>query len=65
MEIGDAVHASDLKLPPGVSLEVDPETLILHVVNQVIAVEPEEEEGEAAGEVPEPVAEAGADSEGE
>ena len=65
MEIGDAVHASDLKLPPGVSLEVDPETLILHVVNQVIAVEPEEEEGEAAGELPEPVAEAGADSEGE
>ena len=65
MEIGDAVHASDLKLPPGVSLEVDPETLILHVVNQVIAAEPEAEEGEAAGEVPEPVAEAGADSEGE
>ena len=40
MEIGDAVHASDLTLPRGVSLQVDPETLVLHVVNQVIAVEP-------------------------
>ncbi len=65
MEIGDAVHASDLKLPPGVSLQVDPETLVLHVVNQVIAVEPEAEEGEETGEVPEPVAEAAADGEGE
>ena len=61
MEIGDAVHASDLALPRGVSLQVDPETLVLHVVNQVIVVEPEEEEGEATGEVPEPVAEAAAE----
>ena len=65
MEIGDAVHASDLALPRGVSLQVDPETLVLHVVNQVIVVEPVEEEGEAAGEVPEPVAEAAAEGEGE
>jgi len=61
MEIGAAIHASDLKLPRGVSLQVDPETLILHVVNQVTAAEPESDE---AGEVPEPVAEA-EDREGE
>jgi len=65
MEIGAAVHASDLKLPRGVILQVDPEALVLHVVNQTTAAEPVEEAGEAAGEVPEPVAEAAADGEGE
>ncbi len=66
MEIGTQVLAGDLKLPSGVSLQVDPETLVLHVVNQPTAAEPAEEEAEeAAGEVPEPVAEAAADSEGE
>jgi large subunit ribosomal protein L25 len=54
MEIGAAIHASDLTLPPGVSLQVDPEILVLHVVNQVTATEPVEEEG-AEGDVPEPV----------
>ena len=63
MEIGAAIHASDLKLPRGVSLEVDPETLILHVVNQVTAAEPEAEED--TGEVPEPVAEAAEERDGE
>ena len=63
MEIGAAIHASDLKLPRGVSLQVDPETLILHVVNQVTAAEPEAEED--TGEVPEPVAEAAEERDGE
>jgi large subunit ribosomal protein L25 len=54
MEIGAAIHASDLVLPAGVSLQVDPEMLVLHVVNQVTATEPVEEEG-AEGDVPEPV----------
>ena len=54
MEIGAAIHASDLVLPSGVSLQVDPEILVLHVVNQVTATEPVEEEG-AEGDVPEPV----------
>jgi large subunit ribosomal protein L25 len=62
MQIGDAVYASDLKLPSGVSLQVEPETLVLHVVAQRTAEEPGEET--AAGEVPEPVAEAG-DADGE
>lgn len=54
MDVGAAVHASDLKLPPGVTLQVDPDTLVLHVIARSAA--------EAAGEeaeqqVPEPVAE--------
>jgi len=62
MEIGQAVHASDLKLPPGVSLQVDPETLVLAVIARTTAEEPEE--GEEA-EVPEALdAETAADSEG-
>ena len=54
MEIGAAIHASDLILPRGVSLQVDPEILVLHVVNQTTAAEPVEDEA-AEGEVPEPV----------
>jgi large subunit ribosomal protein L25 len=32
MEVGDAVHASDLKLPEGSTLATDPEALVLHVI---------------------------------
>jgi hypothetical protein len=56
------VHASDLKLPPGVSLQVDPETLVLAVIARSTAEEPEE--GEEAPEVPEALDETAADSEG-
>ena len=58
MEIGAAIHASDLELPPGTSLAVDPETLILHVIAQQ-GGEPEEEEeaAEGAPEAPEALAE--------
>jgi large subunit ribosomal protein L25 len=62
MDVGQAVHASDLRLPPGVSLQLEPETLILHVIARSAAEQPEE--GEAALEVPEALA-ATADSEGE
>jgi large subunit ribosomal protein L25 len=64
MEVGQAVHASDLKLPPGVSLQVEPETLVLHVIART-AEEPAEGAGEAAPEVPQSVADAAADGEGE
>ena len=37
------MHASDLKLPPGVSLQVEPETLVLAVIARTIEEEPEEE----------------------
>jgi large subunit ribosomal protein L25 len=66
MEIGAAVHAGDLKLPAGVSLQVDPEALVLHVIAQPTAEEPEEAEaGEEAPEVPEAVADEAADSDEE
>jgi large subunit ribosomal protein L25 len=54
MEVGAAVHAGDLKLPRGVSLQVDPETLVLHVVAR--QAEAAEEEAAEAPEVPEAVA---------
>jgi len=64
MEIGQAVHASDLKLPPGVTLQIEPETLVLAVIARTTAEQPEEE-GEEALEVPEALGETAADSEGE
>src|SRR5689334_5922942 len=60
MELGQAVHASDLKLPEGVTLQVEPDTLVLQVIAQQVAEEPEAEAAEGEGEVPEAVdAEAG------
>jgi large subunit ribosomal protein L25 len=59
MEIGSAVHAGDLTLPRGVSLEADPEALVLHVVAQPTAEVPEPE----AAEVPEAVAAPGGEGE--
>jgi large subunit ribosomal protein L25 len=55
LELGQAVHASDLRLPEGVSLQVEPDTLILHVIEQRTA-EPEEGAEEGTSEVPEAVA---------
>ena len=59
MEIGSMVHAGDLALPRGVSLQADPEVLVLHVVAQQAAAEPEA----GAPEVPEAVAAAGSEGE--
>jgi len=61
LEVGQSVHASDLKLPPGVTLQVEPDTLVLHVIART-AEEPEEET--EAPEVPEAVADAAAKGEG-
>ena len=55
LEVGQSVHARDLKLPPGVTLQVEPETLVLHVIART-AEEPAEAAEEAAPEVPEAVA---------
>ena len=60
MEVGQSVHAGGLKLPPGVSLQVDPETLVLAVIARTAEEAAEAPEGEAA--VPEAVAEAAAES---
>jgi large subunit ribosomal protein L25 len=55
MGIGDAVHASDLRLPAGATLAVEPDVLVLHVIAAPTAAQIEAElgEGEApAAEVP-------------
>jgi large subunit ribosomal protein L25 len=68
MEIGTAVHASDIALPAGTTLVTDPEALVLHVLGaQAVDLgETEAAEGEAAeGEVPEAVPAADSESESE
>lgn len=69
MEVGAAVHAGDLQLPDGVTLDDEADLLILHVIpaptaaqiEAELGVVPEAEEGE---EVPEAVGE-GAEGGGE
>jgi large subunit ribosomal protein L25 len=53
MQIGAAVHAKDLVLPEGASLQVDPEALVLHVLAAPTAEQIEAELGEVAPEEPE------------
>jgi large subunit ribosomal protein L25 len=53
------VHASDLTLPPGVTLQVEPDTLVLHIIAQQVAEEPEEEAAEGAPEALAETADAG------
>jgi large subunit ribosomal protein L25 len=50
MQIGAAVHAGDLRLPSGVSLADEPETLVLHVIAAPTAAQIEAELGEAEAE---------------
>lgn len=68
MPIGASVTAGDLKLPSGVTLAVEPDVLVLHVIAAPTAAQIEADLGEApevaAGEgVPAPVGETGAESE--
>jgi len=63
MAVGDAVHASDLRLPSGVTLAVEPDVLVLHVITAPTAAQIEADLGEgeapaAAAEVPAAVPEA-------
>jgi len=65
MAIGDAVHASDLRLPAGVTLAIEPDVLVLHVIAAPTAAQIQAELGEgevpaAAAEVPAAVPAAGA-----
>jgi len=53
MEIGSAVHAKDLALPEGVTLQVDPEALVVHVLAAPTAEQIEAELGEVAPEAAE------------
>jgi len=53
MGVGDAVHAGDLKLPSGVTLEDEPDLLVVHVIAAPTAAEIEAELGEVAPEAAE------------
>jgi large subunit ribosomal protein L25 len=50
MEVGASVHAGDLRLPAGVSLAVEPDVLVLHVISAPTAAQLEAEIGAAEGE---------------
>lgn len=52
MEIGAAVYAADLSLPPGVTLAADPEALVLHVIAAPTAEQLEADLGIAEAEAP-------------
>lgn len=62
-EVGTQIHASDLELPQGTTLIVDPETLIVNVTQQQAAeqVEAELEEAEAEAGIEKDEAEAPAE----
>ena len=65
MAVGDSVHASDLRLPAGVTLAIEPDVLVLHVIAAPTAAQIQAELGEgealaAAAEVPAAVPEAAA-----
>jgi large subunit ribosomal protein L25 len=53
MAVGFAVHAGDLKLPSDVTLEEEPDLLVLHVIAAPTAAEIEAELGEVAPEAAE------------
>jgi large subunit ribosomal protein L25 len=61
LAIGASVHASDLELPRGVTLAVEPDVLILHVVAAPTAEQFEAELGAGEGEAAEAPAAAGAE----
>jgi large subunit ribosomal protein L25 len=60
-QIGDAVHARDIKLPDGVTLAGDPDATIVHVVAKQTAEQFEAETAAPEGSAPSPVVEAPAD----
>jgi large subunit ribosomal protein L25 len=51
MDVGQSVHARDLKLPNGVTLAEEPDVLVLHVITAPTAAQIEAELGEAEAEV--------------
>ncbi|MGB6455471.1 MAG: 50S ribosomal protein L25/general stress protein Ctc [Streptosporangiaceae bacterium] len=60
MDVGDAVHARDLQLPPGVTLDDEPDLLVLHVIASTTAAQLEAELGEAEAPAAAEAAEAAA-----
>ena len=60
MDVGDAVHARDLQLPAGVTLDDEPDLLVLHVIASTTAAQLEAELGEAEAPAAAEAAEAAA-----
>jgi large subunit ribosomal protein L25 len=58
MGVGQAVHAGDLDLPSGVTLAVEPDVLVLHVITAPTAAQIEAELGEEVEAAPAEAAEA-------
>ena len=66
LEIGGSIHVSDIKLPTGVSTDVDGEDTVVTGTQATIEVEPEPTEGdEAEGGEAAPAAEAASEGDGE
>ena len=69
LEVGTQLHASDLKLPEGAALDIEPDALIVHIAHAPTAEELEQELAEAEAEAgieheePAEVAEEGAEEE--
>jgi large subunit ribosomal protein L25 len=64
LEVGAAIHAKDLALPEGATLQTDPEALVLHVTDAT-ALARAEEAAEAAAAEAEAEAVEGEETEGE
>lgn len=62
LKVGDSLAASDLKLPPGVTLVSDPDAIVVHCVE---AREESEEGGVAGAAEPEVIGRKAGDEEGE
>ena len=52
MDIGDALHIGEIKLPKGASIDLDPKLLVVSVLAPRTVVEPVDGEEGAEGEVP-------------
>jgi large subunit ribosomal protein L25 len=65
LDLGQSIYAGDLKLPAGVSLQVEPDILVLHVIARQTAEEAGEETAEETPEVPESVGAPAPATEGE
>jgi large subunit ribosomal protein L25 len=65
MEVGTVVHAGDIVLPPGTTLQVDPDVLVMHVVQAQSQAQFEADLGEGAPEGEEPAGPVAEATEGE
>jgi large subunit ribosomal protein L25 len=53
LHLDQAIHVRDLALPEGVTIDADPDQLLVHVTSRAAAPEPTQTEAEAAAQQPE------------